>query len=89
MCIFDSFNGQLTDDVLLLLERNHIDFVFVPPNCTDRLQPLDLSVNKPAKDFLKGKFQLQQWYSDKVFNQLCENDSEEISQNLEPIKFPL
>lgn len=24
---------------------------FVPANCTDRLQPLDLSVNKPANNF--------------------------------------
>ena len=59
--------------MLQLLERNHIDVVFVPPNCTDRLQSLDLSMNKPAKDFLKDKF--QQWYSDKVFDQLCENDN--------------
>ena len=51
LCIFDNFKGQLTDDVLLLLERNHINTVFVLPNCTDHLQPLDLSVNKPAKDF--------------------------------------
>ena len=48
---FDNFKGQLTDDVLQLLERYHIDIVFVRPNCTDCLQPLDLSVNKPAKDF--------------------------------------
>ena len=59
--------------------------MFVPPNCTDRLQPLDLSVNKPAKDLLRDKF--QQWYSDKVFDQLCKNGNEETS--LEPIKFPL
>ena len=26
-------------------------------NCADRHQPLDLSVNKPAKDFLRGKFE--------------------------------
>ena len=51
LCIFDNFKGQLTDDVLQLLERNHNDIVFVPPNCTDHLQLLDLSVNKPAKAF--------------------------------------
>ena len=82
---FDNFKGQLTDDVLQLLERYHIDIVFVPPNCTVRLQPLDLSVNKPAKDFLRDKF--QQRYSDKVFDQLCENDN--VETPLEPIKFPL
>ena len=53
LCIFDNFKGQSTDDVLLFLERNHSDIVFGPPNCTNRLQPLDLSVNKPAKDFFK------------------------------------
>ena len=86
LCIFDNFKGQVTDDVLLLLERNHVDVVFVPPNCTDRLQPLDLSVNKPAKDFLRDKF--QHWYSDKVFDQLCKNDNDD-HESLEPIKFPL
>ena len=53
LCIFDNFKGQLTANVLQLLEENHLDIVFVPPNYTDRLQPLDLSVNKPAKDFLR------------------------------------
>ena len=28
----------------------------IPPNCTDWLQPLDMSVNKPAKEFLCQKF---------------------------------
>ena len=31
---------------------NYIDVVFVPPNCTDQLQPLDLSFNKPVKNFM-------------------------------------
>jgi len=39
------------------LEDNNILYVTMPNNCTDRLQPLDLSVNKPAKDFLQSKFQ--------------------------------
>ena len=29
----------------------------MPVNCTDCLQPLDLSVNNPAKDFPGGKFE--------------------------------
>ena len=38
--------------------------VFVPANCTDRLQPLDVCVNKPLKDHMKQSFVA--WYSDKV-----------------------
>ena len=47
------FTGQNTEQVLKLLESNYIHFVQVPVNCTDRLQPLDISVNKAAKDFLR------------------------------------
>ena len=34
-------------------------YVIVPLNCTDRLQPLDISVNWAAKRFLKTKFENQ------------------------------
>ena len=81
LCIFDNFKGQLTDDVLQLLKQSFIDAFFVPQNCTDQLQPLDLSVNKSAKEFLRGKF--QQWYSDKIFDQR-EDDSA-----LQPVTFPM
>lgn len=40
----------------------------VPANCTDRLQPLDVSVNKAAKEFLCRQF--QEWYSELVCQQL-------------------
>ena len=50
-----------------MLDDNHIYVVLIPPNCTDRLQPLDLSVNKPAKDFLRNKFQT--WYAQRVCSQ--------------------
>jgi len=43
LCIFDNFKAQLTTEILNLLEDNHIDAVFIPANCTDCLQPLDLT----------------------------------------------
>ena len=39
----------------------------VPANCTDKLQPLDVSVNKAAKNFLCGQF--QDWY----VTQICDH----------------
>ena len=44
--IFDNFKAQCTEE---LLNSNKIDVVLVPPNCTDHLQPLDVSISKAAK----------------------------------------
>ena len=41
--------------------------MLIPANCTDRLQPLDLSFNKPAKMFLRLKF--QDWFAQQVASQ--------------------
>ena len=68
LVIFDRFKGQCTQKILSLLDENNILFVIVPANCTDRLQPLDVSVNKSAKECLRRQF--QQWYSDQVCRQL-------------------
>ena len=57
LAIFDEFKGQVTQSCSELLTRNNILFVCIPPNCTDRLQPLDISLNKAAKDFMKQQFQ--------------------------------
>ena len=59
--ILDGFRGQTTDDVVALLRQHKIIPVQLPPNCTDKLQPVDLSINKPMKDHMKQKF--QQWYA--------------------------
>lgn len=53
-----------------LLEENHVNIVLVPANCTDHLQPLDISVNKPVKSFLRKQF--QEWYAQKICDQLRE-----------------
>ena len=57
LVLFDVFKGQCTDEIFKLLEINNILYVTVPPNTTDRLQPSDLSVNMPAKDYMKYKLQ--------------------------------
>ena len=68
LAIFDRFKGQLTPQITALLEKHNIQSVLVPPGCTDRLQPLDVSVNKSAKSFLKKEFQT--WYAEKITHQL-------------------
>lgn len=57
LLIFDNFKGQCTEALLKLLDVENINVVLIPDNCTDLLQPLDLSVNKAAKEFLWNQFQ--------------------------------
>ena len=66
LAIFDGFRGQTTNTILHLLKDNNIHYIIVPANCTDKLQPLDVSVNKPLKDKIKAKFQT--WYAQQVQN---------------------
>ena len=66
--IFDTFKGHTGSEMQSLLLENNIISVIVPNNCTDVLQPLDLSFNKPLKDHLRSKFQL--WYSEQVSKQM-------------------
>ena len=51
LVIFDTFKGQCTKELLCTLDDNNINVILIPPNCTDRLQPLDISVNKSVKEF--------------------------------------
>lgn len=76
LVIFDVFKGQCTEAIFKLLEENNILYVMVPANTTDKLQPLDLSVNKPGKDFLRAKF--QEWYSKIILKQLEGGKEEEV-----------
>ena len=56
--------------------------IMMPANCTDRLQPLDISANKSIKAFLHQEF--QNWYSDRLCAQLQGGES-----NPEPIDLKL
>jgi len=67
LLIFDNFKAQCTKKLLTHIDAHDVYVVLIPANCTDRLQPLDISVNKPAKDFLRRQF--QEWYSNKICRQ--------------------
>ena len=54
LLIMDNFKAHRTEYVLQPLEDNGVLVVFT----SNRLQPLDLSINKAAKDFLWDKFRL-------------------------------
>ena len=58
LVIFDRFHAQCTERILSLLEDHHIHMAIVPANCTDRLHPLDISVNKAAKIFSEEVFRI-------------------------------
>ena len=68
LVIFDRFRAQCTNTILELLASKYVHVAIVPANCTDRLQPLDVSVNKAAKEDLRRQF--QEWYSEQVCLQL-------------------
>ena len=71
LILFDNFKAQCTSSLLKTLDNNNVTVVLIPPNCTDRLQPLDISVNKAAKEFMRREF--QKWYAQQVCNQLQPN----------------
>ena len=81
LVILDEFKGQTTSRVLNLLQSHNLFYVIVPPNCTDRLQPLDVSVNRAAKQFLRKKF--ENWYADNI---VAQKDSSKV---LEPVDMRL
>ena len=73
--------------VLQLLKDHNILYVTVPNNCTDRLQPLDLSVNKAVKQHMRTQF--QEWYGNIIYKQLQDGIEEEVDLRLSITVKPL
>ena len=51
-----------------MLDNNNIYYLIIRPKCTDKLQSLDVTVNKPGKEYIQSKF--QSWYASKITSQL-------------------
>ena len=75
---------QCTETILSLLDSNYLRLLIVPAKCTDRLQPLDVSVNKPVKKFLQRKF--QQWYSEEVRRQIQSDKAVKVDLAMSIVK---
>ena len=85
LVLFDNFKAQCTPKLLTFLDQNNINVVLIPPNCTDRLQPLDVSVNKAVKNQLWTQF--QSWYVQQVCHQHQEGEEKKpIDLKLSAIK---
>ena len=68
LAIFDVFKAHRSDKLLVILKKSCIAVVFVPASCTDKLQPLDQTINKKYKEELKKEFQM--WFADMVAKKL-------------------
>ena len=68
LVIWDVFKGQVTAKVLEKLQRINCEFASVPTNTTHFFQPLDLTVNGSAKQFIRKQFIT--YYSDAVKKKL-------------------
>ena len=66
--IADVFKGQWTDRVQGEVKKLGGKMIPVPNNWTPYFQPLDISVNKPCKDFLRNE--AQAWYSAQICDQI-------------------
>ena len=82
--LFDNFKAQCTPAILTQLDQNNINVVLVPPNCTDWLHPLDISVNKAIKNQLRAEF--QSWYARQVLQQRQEGQQKIIDLKMSTVK---
>ena len=78
LLIWGVFCGQTTESAIEVLKGNNICIEYILNKMTIDYQPLDLTTNKWAQEFLKTKF--LQWYSEQIQNAL---DSGKVIEDIE------
>lgn len=81
--ILNFFSAQLKNLGNEWKNIGHI-YVYVPSNCTSKLQTMDLSVQKTVKDHLRDQFET--WYAEKVASILQAGDDIEINLGMSLLK---
>lgn len=61
LLVLDAFKGHTTDPVKNALKKKKSDIGIIPGGMTSQLQPLDVCLNKPVKDYIKQEY--NKWLS--------------------------
>lgn len=56
LLVMDSFRAHITDGVKKSLRKANVETAIIPGGCTSVLQPLDVSINKPFKCWLRTEW---------------------------------
>lgn len=81
LLIWDVFKAQITTKVIDKFKDLNIECVFVPANMKHFFQPLDLTVNRCAKQHMRNEF--VEYYSESVKEQLDSGNAlEEVETDL-------
>lgn len=84
LIILDFFSAQLSEEFRERMKELGLVYVYVPPNCTSELQPMDLSVQKIVKDHMRDQFET--WYAEKVASILQDGGDIEINLGMSVLK---
>jgi hypothetical protein len=80
LLVLDKAPSHVNEKVIQFLNDNNIKRIFIPGGLTSKLQPLDVSVNKPFNDCLKQKY--NQYQIDNDFNIIANNYQAKIDKSL-------
>ena len=61
LLVLDCASSHTNEIIMDYLDKNGINYTFIPGGLTSKLQPLDISVNKPFKIAYKKNI-LNMWY---------------------------
>jgi hypothetical protein len=73
LILMDNFSVHCQEEFIAALTEANCDVIFIPKNCTSRLQPLDVSVNEPFKAKLWNLRQQFGFMEDKINVHIEEN----------------
>ena len=62
LLIMDNHRSHINPKVLKAIKNLNYDIELLPPNCTGRLQPLDIGINKNLKEIYSQKW--ENWFED-------------------------